>query len=213
MRLAVLIIGLLLGPLMFLQTFVVNVLSDAGNNEETEQAAAIGVAMALLWLAACAFVLPFPMVSTLLFAVAGLFGLMAAATSEFVDLYIWGGISFALTWLSFIGWLGKRKDRRESAAERQRQLVRDERMEALLRQQASFPNFCPVCRFRNEPDARICTDCGAPLTPGAVTSPANAVLQKATFPNFCPSWKNRNEQGVKFCAECGANLSPAGATA
>ena len=70
MRLAVLIIGLLLGLLMFLQTFIVYGLSDVVNDETNNEAAAIGVLMALLWLVACALVIAFPMVSVILFGLA-----------------------------------------------------------------------------------------------------------------------------------------------
>ena len=55
MRVAVLIIGLLLGLLMFLQSVLVYGLSDATNADDTD-AMAVGVMVALLWLIACAFV-------------------------------------------------------------------------------------------------------------------------------------------------------------
>lgn len=182
MRLAVLIIGLLLGLLMFFQTFIVYALSGLGDDETNTGAAAVGIAMALLWLAACAFVLPFPMVSVLLFGLAALFGFMAGLTSDFVDLTIWGGMSAGLAFLSFLGWMGKRKARREIRAERQHQIERDERLEELLRQQRR-----PVRHTEN-------------MLAAATVSP------RATFPNFCPSCKHRSDPGAKFCADCGTTL-------
>lgn len=167
MRLAVLIIGLLLGLLMFLQTFLVNVLSQAGNNEAAEQAAAVGILMSILWLAACAFVLPFPFVSVVLFVIAGLLGF--AMSGEFTDLGIWGGISLFLAVLSFLGWLGKRRERRQFKVERERQAGRDTRMEALLEQRAQAQTSmgqvtCPSCGRTNPAGTRFCGNCGTALT-------------------------------------------------
>lgn len=133
MRIAVLILGLLLGLLMFLQTLFVYGLSDALNDEASAQASAIGVVMALLWLVACAFVLPFPLVSVVAFAIAGLFGF--AASGEFPDLAIWGGISVVLAVMSIFGWRGKRKQDREVRAEKARQAERD----AMLAQMVQRP--------------------------------------------------------------------------
>lgn len=133
MRIAVLILGLLLGLLMFLQTLFVYGLSDALNDEASAQASAIGVMMALLWLVACAFVLPFPLVSVVAFAIAGLFGF--AASGEFPDLAIWGGVSVVLAVMSIFGWRGKRKQDREVRAEKARQAERD----AMLAQMVQRP--------------------------------------------------------------------------
>lgn len=133
MRIAVLILGLLLGLLMFLQTLFVYGLSDALNDEASAQASAIGVVMALLWLVACAFVLPFPLVSVVAFAIAGLFGF--AASGEFPDLAIWGGVSVVLAVMSIFGWRGKRKQDREVRAEKARQAERD----AMLAQMVQRP--------------------------------------------------------------------------
>lgn len=171
MRVTVLIIGLLLGAIMFLQTFLVNVLGQAGNDENVEQAAAVGVFMSLLWLIACAFVVPLPMVSVVLFVAASIFGF--AASGEFPDLGIWGGVSAALGVLSFLGWRGKRKERRTFMLEKARQDERDARMETLLQQQArtqqaasQFP--CPSCGGMNGTGTRFCGGCGTAL--GAPTA-------------------------------------------
>ena len=48
---------------------------------------------------------------------------------------VWGVVSLVLAVLSFFGWRGMRKARREQKAERQCQLDRDARLEALLHQQ------------------------------------------------------------------------------
>jgi len=179
MRHAVLIIGLLLGALMFFQTFLISVLSDVADDETGGQAAAVGLLMAFLWLIACGLVLPVPMVSVVLFVLAGIFGF--ANSGEFPDLGIWGGISLVLAVMSFLGWRGKRKEKREGAAERLRQFNRDERLETLLQQQ----------------QAQL-----------SAIQPTQAPVAKVTFPNFCTSCGTRNEPGARFCAECGTSLSP-----
>jgi hypothetical protein len=186
MRIAVLIIGLLLGAVMFLQTVLVSGLSDAANDEASAQSGAVGVFMSLLWLAACAFVIPFPMISVVVFALAGVLGF--AASGDFPDLAIWGGISLVLAVLSLLGWRGKRRDRREADAERQRQVERDERMEALLRGQTATAS------------AGIAA---APST----WIPAPTSTAPVTFPTFCASCKSRLDPGAKFCMECGTPVA------
>jgi len=174
MRIAVLIIGLLLGLVMFLQTFVVYALGSAVEQEDTAVAGAVGLMMSLLWLAACAFVIPFPMVSVICFAVAALAGF--AVSGDFPDLAVWGGVSIVLALMSLLGWRGKRQERKTFQIERQRQLDRDDRLETLLRQQRdqvrypvesaphpSTQNFCTSCGTRNERGAKFCAECGSAI--------------------------------------------------
>jgi hypothetical protein len=182
MRIAVLIIGLLLGLLMFLQTVLVYAGASATEQDDLAGAAAVGVFMALLWLVACALVIAFPMISVVLFVLAGVFGFAAGASSDFADLPIWGGVSLVLAAMSFFGWRGKKRSASEAAAERQRQFERDERLESLIREQRSHPvaspaqqpmsvsggaparqNFCTSCGARNEPGSRFCGECGVAM--------------------------------------------------
>lgn len=175
MRIAVLIIGLLLGAIMFFQTFLGSMLSSVADDEAAGTAAAAGLIMALLWLVACGLVLPFPMVSVVLFALAASLGF--ANSADFPDLAWWGGVSLALAVMSLLGWRGKRKEKRESAEARLEQFNRDQRLESILQQQQSelrqlrpqpepltFPNFCPACKHRNEQSAKYCAECGTALT-------------------------------------------------
>lgn len=107
MRIAVLILGLLLGAIMFFQTFLSYTLSSAVDLEGQSESSAVGLFMALLWLLACALVFPLPLVSAIVFAIAGLLGF--AASGDFPDLAYWGGASLVLAALSLFGWFGKRR--------------------------------------------------------------------------------------------------------
>ena len=106
MRIAVLILGLFLSTALFFQAFLGNVLGDAANNEALQQAGALGVLMAFLWLIAVALVIPFPRVSTGLFAFSILPGL--GGMSDYPDLQIWSVIAAVLAVMSYFGYRGKR---------------------------------------------------------------------------------------------------------
>ena len=189
MRVAVLILGLILGALMFFQTVLVGALSGVASNLDTQNvaarasgdAAAMGVAMALLWLVACALVIPVPVVSAVFFSVAGLVGI--ANAKAFPDLQVWGVISFVLAAMSVIGWFGKRRSERREAT-RHEELVALQRAAAdqaaqalsqvqMLRNPSSaatggLPELpCAACGALNAPAARFCHACGTAMA-GAI---------------------------------------------
>jgi hypothetical protein len=114
MRIAVLILGLILGAVMVFQTLLVTGLSGAVGDEATSTAGVGGILMALLWLIGCALVIPLPLVSTVLFSAAGVIGFALAA--NFPDLAYWGAASLILAALSLIGWYGKRRGEKREAA-------------------------------------------------------------------------------------------------
>lgn len=163
MRLVVLIIGLLLGLLMFLQTFLVNVLGQAARDKATEQAGTVGVAAAVLWLLACAFVMPWPLVSVGSFFLAA--SLSFSVSGDFPDQLYCGIVALILAAFSFLGWRGKVQDRRTKAAEQARQAERDARYEALLTAQAYQRQDapCPACGQLNPAGVRFCGRCGTKL--------------------------------------------------
>lgn len=107
MRVAVLILGLILGAIMFAQTFLVNVLSNAVDEQGSSESSAVGLLMALMWLVACALVIPAPRFAAIIFVLAGVLGF--AASGDFPDLAIWGGVSLVLAVFAFFGWRGKRR--------------------------------------------------------------------------------------------------------
>lgn len=130
MRIAVLIIGLLLGLLVFLQSFVIAAL---GGDSDIGAGGAVGLIVAIMWLLACGLVIGFPRVSMVIFLVAGLFAFIGA-TSGYTDLNLWGSASLILAAMSFFGWRGKREQDREREAERERQHHRDRMLVEMMRQ-------------------------------------------------------------------------------
>lgn len=179
MRIAVLMLGLILGAIMFFQTFLVYSLSGLANDSASGESGAVGLFMALLWLVACALVIAVPLVSAVIFVVAGLLGF--TASTNFSDLQLWGGVSLILAVLSLIGWFGKRRGERREA------LRHAELVTSIHRTPATY-------------DPAFVVDQG----PGPQPLPPNV---PADIP--CPSCGSLNRQGVKYCAECGLAQTPA----
>jgi hypothetical protein len=166
-RIAVLIIGLVLSFGLFLQAFVIFGLSDAVNRTDTQQAGAVGVVMALLWLVSCGLVIPLPRVSMVLFALAGLLGFLAAGA--YPDLAFWGGASEILAVFCYFGYRGKRSDQRIEA-ERDALLRQAVATQAVPRPPANEvaplaaePTVrCPSCLGDVPALGRYCPNCGLP---------------------------------------------------
>jgi len=107
-RIATLIIGLLLGAILFIQSLLIAALSDAANTEHDGSDGATGLLMALLWLVACGLVIPAPRIAMLLFVASGIGGLAAAGPLDFPDLAYWGVVSLVLSAFAYLGYRGKR---------------------------------------------------------------------------------------------------------
>ena len=132
MRIATLIIGLLWGALIFIQSMAAGVFSAEGS--ETSSAASAGLLVAILWLLASALVIAFPKASIILFGLAALVGIFTDP-GAFADLQVHGVASIVMAVLSYFGWRGKKKHDADQKAEKQRQVDRDNRLEQLLQQQ------------------------------------------------------------------------------
>ncbi len=173
MRVATLIIGLMLVLGLFFQSVLVGGLSEVAGDENSSSAAAVGVLMALIWICGCALVIPLPRIAGSLFVLAGVLGF--AASAEFPDLGVWGGISMVLALFSFLGWRGKRKsDRRERE--------RDE----LIRQAAG---------------AQLVTAQSTAYLAQGMSNVAPKAVAVAT--HVCPSCGEGNPATARFCARCG----------
>lgn len=108
MRITVMIISLCLVMLVGLQSCTVMLGGGLGEDEGMAGSGAIGLLVSLLFLLGGAFALGAPKVSMVIFVVAALLGIMAAAVGPFSDMQIWAYVSLALAALSYFG-IGEKK--------------------------------------------------------------------------------------------------------
>jgi hypothetical protein len=166
MRIAVLILGLVLGVIMFFQTFLVTSLSGLSKTPgATYSAGSIGLVMAVLWLIGVALVIPVPLVSVVAFVLAGILGY--ANSTHFSDLAVWGGASIILAVLSLIGWFTKRRGTRR---QEEREAQRHAEVVASVSQPAPASVACPSCATWNAQGSRFCSECGTALSAATLTT-------------------------------------------
>ena len=103
MRIAVLIIALILGFIVGLQSCTVAGLSGITQNETTSQAASMGVFVALLFIIGAAFSLNLPKISVGAFGLAAVFAFGANAIGDFGDMQVWGFVAVILGAMSYFG--------------------------------------------------------------------------------------------------------------
>ena len=103
MRIAVLIIGLCLTMLVGLQSCAVSLGGDVSDRTDLSEGGAVGILIAFLFVLGSAFSLALPKVSTGLFGLAALLGLLVAGTTGFRDMYFWGGVAAVLAVMSYFG--------------------------------------------------------------------------------------------------------------
>ncbi len=115
MRVATTILSLALMLVVGAQSCAVTVGGVVFQDEAVTTDATFGILVAFLFLVGGAFAFGLPIVSLIVFVVAGLLALLVGTTSEFTDLAIWGVVSFVLAVLSFFG---MREKRRRSQAPR-----------------------------------------------------------------------------------------------
>lgn len=116
MKIAVGIIALILMFIVGIQSIAVAALGSIGNHKHVAGAGGTGVFVAFLLLVAGAFAFALPVVSMIVFALAGLIGVATGASTPFHDLTIWGVVCFVLAVLSFFAWRSDRKRLRKVAA-------------------------------------------------------------------------------------------------
>lgn len=121
MRVATMIVSLFLMLLVGVQSCTLYVGGSVLNQQQTAGAAAVGILVALLFLIGGAFALGQPTVSMVIFAIAAIFSFIAAATSNFSDLNIWGVVALILGVMSFFG-------RREVIRKKQKKVAAEQAM-------------------------------------------------------------------------------------
>ena len=167
MRLATLILSLILMLVVAFQSCATGVVGVVGADRATSEAANAGIVIAILFLIGGAFVLPFPLVSTFVFGLAGLIG-ASAPTGKFQDLRGWGAVGFVLAVLSFVGWSASAAERGRlprSARRRPRSAPPAGEVARAPADGGPLALDLPRCNFQNQPDAAFCGGCGATRVP------------------------------------------------
>jgi hypothetical protein len=103
MRIAVLIIAICLVMILGLQSCTVMLGGTLAKDTAISGGGAVGILMAFLFLLGAAFSLGVPMVSIIVFTIAGALGVIMGTTTGFTDLMIWGVVSLVLAFMSIFG--------------------------------------------------------------------------------------------------------------
>lgn len=114
MRTAVLIITIICMFVVGIQSCFVGCGASVAEDEQLQSGSSMGIMVALLYLMAAIFITANPKITVAIFALAAALGLVAGATTDFIDMTIWGVISLILAVMSFFA---ARKQRKEEAGE------------------------------------------------------------------------------------------------
>ncbi|RUU82760.1 hypothetical protein [Mesorhizobium sp. M7A.F.Ca.MR.362.00.0.0] len=115
MKIAVGIIGILLGLISMLQSCAVATGGSIAANHDLAGAGSVGVFVGLLFFVGGAFAFGLPLVSAIIFVVGSLFAFIAA--SSFTDMKIWAFADLILAVMAFFAWRSARRGRAGSATE------------------------------------------------------------------------------------------------
>lgn len=113
MKIAVGIIGLILGMLVLLQSCAVTAGSGLMNDQATGGAAAIGMLVGLVLVVAGAFSFALPLVEAIMFFVAGLLAFLASTQGSFEDITVWGYITMVLAIMGFFTWRSAKRKKNQ----------------------------------------------------------------------------------------------------
>lgn len=119
-RIAVLIIGVVFAVLLLPLMSWFYEMGLAVGDESGAREVLVGMIMLVMWLIACGFVLFRPLVSAVVFVLAGILGFATGGGFPIVDPWAGPAISIVLAGLSFLGW-DRKKERRTFVIERARQ--------------------------------------------------------------------------------------------
>ncbi|MEI9417455.1 hypothetical protein [Mesorhizobium sp. Cs1321R2N1] len=107
MKIAVGVIGILLGLVSMLQSCAVATGGSILANHDLAGAGSVGVLVGLLFFVGGAFAFGLPLVSALVFVVGSLFAFNAA--SAFTDMKIWAFVDLILALMAHFAWRSTRK--------------------------------------------------------------------------------------------------------
>lgn len=103
MRVAVLLISILLMFVVGFQSCFVSCHATSSGDEQLSSGSSMGMMVALLYLMGSIFIINSPRVSLAVYALAALLGLVAGATTDYSDMWVWGGLSLMLAGMSHLG--------------------------------------------------------------------------------------------------------------
>ncbi|MER8646819.1 hypothetical protein [Mesorhizobium sp. M1252] len=107
MKIAVGIIGILLGLVSMLQSCAVATGGNILENKDLVGAGSVGLLVGLLFFVGGAFAFGLPLVAAIVFVLGSLFALLAA--SAFPDMYIWAVADLILAAIAFFAWRSGRR--------------------------------------------------------------------------------------------------------
>ncbi|MGH2562853.1 MAG: hypothetical protein ACRDJH_27660 [Thermomicrobiales bacterium] len=129
--------------------------------------------------------MPWPLFSTIIFALAGLIGIGGAAASDYEDLGVWGGVALFLAAMSFFGWRGKRREEVRRVLERQADIDRvvNVRLAAIGPAPGGEAVGLPVAPNQLAGQQTItCPHCGTAGLPTSIRFCPNCGLQRTEAP-------------------------------
>jgi len=187
MRLAIAIIGLMLVGGFLFQGVIENVLSN--DDASMWRGGASSILVAAPWLFAAMYVYWLPRLAGVLFAIAGAWALLAAATTSQAELWVWGGVAFILAVGSFVAARQRRSKnvQKLDAGEMTPTSASDPiavsvasfapisiaEPQAVVPVTATYP--CPVCGTAMDMEQQFCQECGTPAPAHAASRPAMPV--------------------------------------
>lgn len=175
MRVSAMVLGILLAIWTFFEALLAGWAGDVSGDDSLAAAAGLGLIACFFIGVGALLVLAVPQVSMVLFAIGAAMGYGAAGLG-WGNQWLYATLMAFLAVMAFFGWRGKKRDQREKQVEQQRQLERDQRLEALLHQQQQSQRswsppagngrssvFCTACGAPNSVDSKFCAECGSPL--------------------------------------------------
>lgn len=138
MRISVMVLGILFAIWIFFEAMIVTAIFSAGDSEEAAGAGGIAILVAIIIGVGASLALSVPHISMVLFLLGSVLSFIAAS-SGYATHWFYAVVILMLALFSFFGRRGQLRDRREKAAERDRQIARDQQLDDLMRRQVAPP--------------------------------------------------------------------------